>query len=209
MEASIDKTTVSTELAKTETVTVTLTSVNGYAGDVMLAATLKDATDAPLSNVNLTGPTSVTLAADGTATAAYMIQVPTDATGSVMTGTLRVAVTSSGGNKDFSSAVTVNNIYTVDYPAGTGGTPANHPNAGMNITIRRGTILRFPNHDTIDHIIHGDNQKGFQHENQSLGVDGLPGRTYDMPTIAIPPGTTGTVGCHTHGTASYGNYTVQ
>ena len=138
--------------------------MNGFAGDVTLAATLVDATDAALPNITMTGPTSVTLAADGTGTAAYVITVPMNATGSVLNGTLKVAVNSSAGTKDLPSSVTVNNIYTVDYAAGTGTAAANHMNvAGTpNLVVKRGAIIRFHNSDTIAHIIHGNGV--FPHE---------------------------------------------
>jgi hypothetical protein len=196
-----------TELAKTETVTVNLTSEGGFAGDVGVTARLVDGADVALPNIMVTGPASVTLATDGTGTAAYQIVIPMDATGTALTGTLKIALSSSAGAMDLSSAVTVNNMYTIDYAAGTGGTVANHMNVGMDLTVRRGTILRFHNSDTADHIIHGGG--GFPHENQAVGVGGLPGRNYDVATIGIAPGTTGTLGCHTHGDSTYSNYTVQ
>jgi hypothetical protein len=206
---SVDKMSVTTELAKTETVTVTFRSLGGFAGDVNLTTALVDAAEMPLANITVTGPQSVTLAADGTQTAAYEIKVPMNATGVAMTGDFKVTGTSSAGDVALMSSVTINNIYTIDYTAGTGDNDALHTNTGNtpNLKVKRGAILRFHNGDTADHIIHGGGI--FPHESQVVGVDGLPGRNYDVQTIAITPGTSGTLGCHTHGTATYSTYTVE
>jgi hypothetical protein len=149
----------------------------------------------------------VTLAANGTGSATYTITVPTDATGSVIEGSLKVAVTSSLGSSDLTSAVTINNFYTVAYEAGLGTTAAMHPMAGQTINLRRGTIIKWPNNDTITHIIHGGGSYSGEHEDQVAG--GTPGRTYDVPTIGYAPGTSGQLGCHTHGTGSYATFTLQ
>lgn len=208
--ASVDKMTVTTELAKTETVTVTYRSLGGFAGDVTIANSLVDATNAPFpAAITVTGPATITLAADATQTAQYQIVIPMNATGATLNGTLKLAGSSSLGAVDISSTVTVNNIYTVDYTAGTGDNDALHTNTGNtpNLKVKRGAILRFHNGDTADHIIHGGGV--FPHEGQVVGVDGLPGRNYDVQTIGITPGSSGTLGCHTHGTATYSTYTVE
>jgi hypothetical protein len=107
-----------------------------------------------------------------------------------------------------SSAVTIDAVYTVDYLAGTGITANKHTNAGNlpNLQVKRGAILRFVNSDVIDHVIHGDGAFTNYHENTVSG--GAAGRTYEIPTIAIPPGSSGNLGCHNHGTATYSKYTV-
>lgn len=205
--ASLDKTSVTTENGKTEMVTVSLASEDGFAGNVVLAPTLVDASDIAVPGVTIDGPASVTLAADGTGTATYAVSIPSNTTGAVMTASLKVGVMSSAGSEDLTSAVTINNFYTVEYGAGTGANQNDHPMRGMNVTIKRGTIIKFPNTDTIDHIIHGGG--AFPHENTTVGVGGVPGRTYEVNTIGTNPGASGTLGCHTHGTGSYSTYTVQ
>jgi hypothetical protein len=150
----------------------------------------------------------VTLTDGGTQSAAYQIQIPMNATGSDLDGTLKVEMASTANNDTVTSVVNVKAIYTVDYAAGTGSTVANHMNAGgvPNLVVKRGAILRFHNSDTIDHIIHGDNTT-FPHENTTTG--GAPGRNYDVATIGIAPGSTGTLGCHTHGDQTYSTYKVE
>jgi cysteine-rich repeat protein len=215
VSGSVDKMTVTTELAKTETVTVTLRSLGGFAGDVALTATLVDTTDMPIANVTVTGPQSVTLAANGMQTAAYDIKVPMNATGAVLTGTLKVAGTSSAGDVSINSGVTINNIYTIDYPTGTGTATNTHVNIATtpNLVVKRGAILRFHNSDTIDHIIHANSP--YPHEDQNVMASGDPGRNYDIQTVGVAPGTAATIGCHSHPNPvnnvnqTYATYTVQ
>jgi hypothetical protein len=205
--ATLDKTTLTTENGKTETITVNLTSENGWAGDVTLGKSLVDAANNAIPNVTVDGPATVTLTADGTGSAAYTITIPSNATGSVIEGSLKVALSSSAGTSDLASTVTINNFYTVMYPAGTGMTATDHPLAGMTINVKRGTIIKWPNNDNITHIIHGGGSYSGEHEDQTAG--GSPGRTYDVPTIGYAPGTSGLLGCHSHGTASYATFTLQ
>jgi len=208
LDASLDKTSMTTQLGKTETVTINMSSAGGFSGDVSISATLVDATEVAMPNIMVSGTPNVTVAAGGTAQASYQIVVPMNASGTTLTGTLKIELNTSLGIQTVSSPVTINNVYVVDYAAGTGTVTGMHMNAGMlpNLSVKRGAILRFHNSDTIDHIIHGDGTT-FPHEDQTVG--GAPGRDYDVATIAIPPGSTGTLGCHTHGTATYSVYRVE
>jgi hypothetical protein len=210
--ASVDKMSVTLDLAKKDTITATFRSAGGFAGDVTLTGALVDSGNTPYPGITVTGPTSVTLAADGTATAAFEVNVPMNATGAVLNGSLKVNFSSSAGTDSVSSTVTVNNIYVVDYASGTGTNIAMHTNgAGTpNLVVKRGAILRFHNSDTITHIIHGGG--AFPHEDIMDPNSGIPGRDYDVLTTALAPGSSGTLGCHTHpGTnnATYATYMVQ
>jgi hypothetical protein len=208
MTATLDKTTLVTENGKTETITVNLSSSNGWAGDVALTKSLVDAANNAIPGITIDGPATVTVAADQTATATYTITIPTNATGSVIEGSVKVGATFTGGSTDLTSALTLNNFFTVDYPAGTGTNASTHPLAGQTINVKRGTIIKWPNEDTgVTHIIHGGGSFSGEHEDQTNG--GKPGRTYDIPTIGYSPGTSGPLGCHTHGTASYATFTQQ
>jgi hypothetical protein len=205
--AALDKTTLATENGKTETVTVNLTSENGWAGDVTLTKSLLDGANNPIANVTLDGPATVSVAADGTATASYSITIPTNTAGAALSASLKVSLSTADGVEDLTSAVTINNVYTVPYASGTGTTATNHLMAGQAITVKRGTIIKFTNGDNITHIIHGGGTYSGDHEDQTAG--GAPGRTYEVPTIGYAPGSTGTLGCHSHGSASYATYTLQ
>jgi hypothetical protein len=205
--ATVDKTTIDTELGKTEMITVSLQSMNGFAGNVAVAARMVDATNAVMPQVTMQAPSNVTLAADATGTAALQLTVPMNATGADLAGSLKIDLTSSAGTQTLTSAINIKAIYTVDYLANTGTAVANHTNTGNtpNLRVKRGAILRFHNSDTARHIIHGGG--AFPHENTTTG--GASGRNYDVATIALQPGSSGTLGCHDHGTATYSTYTVE
>jgi hypothetical protein len=204
---TIDKTAVATELGKTETITVSLAAEGGFAGDVTIGARLVDAADVTMPNVTMQAPTNVALTANGTGTASFQITIPTNATGTDLNGSLKIDLMSSAGNQSLTATVAVKAQYTVDYLANTGATIGNHANANNvpNLVVKRGAILRFHNSDTATHIIHGGGV--FPHENTTTG--GTTGRNYDVQTIGIAPGSQGTLGCHTHGTATYSTYRVE
>ena len=208
--ASLDKMTVATALGKTETVTLTLMSIDGFAGSANIAASLVDGANAPIAGVMVTGPTSVSLTADGSAPAQFTVTVPTSATGIDLAATLKLEVTSSAAPVSAASSVNIAAVYTFDYTAGLGTGAANHPGKLMkNVTVKRGAKLRFTNNDTIEHRTHGDGGMAFPHEAAGAGV---PGGTYEVNTTVVAPGTTGRLGCHTHPGANdetYANITVQ
>lgn len=208
VSGTFDKATIATELAKTETLILSITSENGFAGDVTLGARLVDGTDTPATDVTVTGPTNITLAAGATEMATFEIKVPMSSLGAKFDGALKVDLMSAGATTTVSSAVTIEAVYTVDYLAGTSATANKHTNAGNlpNLAVKRGAVLRFKNSDLIDHVIHGDGAFENYHENTVSG--GAAGRTYEIPTIAIPPGSSGALGCHNHGIATYSTYRV-
>ncbi len=207
VSGTFDQTTITTELATSATVILTVTSENGFAGDVTLAARLVDATDLDLPGLTVEGPPTVTLTAGGTAPAEYKITVPMNATGTTLTGSLKVDMTSSAGTQSVTSALTVDAVYTVDYAAGTGADPGKHMNAeAQNLTVKQGAILRFHNSDIIEHVIFGDQAFTNYHENIVSG--GAPDRTYEINTALIPPGS-GRLGCYNHGPNTYSTYTIE
>jgi hypothetical protein len=202
--ATVDKDAITTELGKAETVTVTLRSEEGFAGDVTVAARLVDPGDVAMPNLTMQAPANVVLAANATTTATFQIQVPMNATGADLTGELKIDLMSDVGTQSLSTTVNVKAIYTVDYALNTGNAVANHMNAGVqNLVVKRGAILRFHNSDTITHRIHGDG--AFPHE---AGV-GASGRNYDVATTALAPGSGGNLGCHDHGNSTYSRYVVE
>jgi hypothetical protein len=207
VSGSFDRTMITTELAKQEMVTLTLVSENGFAGDVTLAAKVVDGLGADVPGVTVEGPPSATLMADGTATATYQITVPMNATGTTINGAFNVDVSSTAGTATLTSMLTIDAVYTVDYIAGTGVDPGKHTNAQVDgLTVKRGAILRFHNSDVIEHVIFGDQAFTNYHENIVSG--GAPGRTYEINTANIPPGS-GRLGCYNHGPNTYSTYTVE
>lgn len=204
---SFDKTMITTELAKQEMVTLTLVSENGFEGDVTLAAKVVDGVGADVPGVTVEGPPSATLTANGTATATYQITVPMDATGTTIDGALKVDLSSTAGTASLTAMLTIDAVYTVDYIAGTGADPGKHSNAQVDgLKVKRGAILRFHNSDVIEHVIFGDQAFTNYHENIVSG--GAPGRTYEINTANIPPGS-GRLGCYNHGPNTYSTYTVE
>ncbi|HLL22202.1 MAG TPA: hypothetical protein VK427_08720 [Kofleriaceae bacterium] len=204
---SIDKMTIATELGKTELVSLNLTSVDGFAGAATIAASLVDAANAPIPGVTVEGPASVTLLANGSTPVQFSIKVPTTTTNSDVAGTLKFDVTSSAAPIAITSNVNVAAVYTVTYAAGTGATINNHPGVVTGpVTLKRGAKIRFKNADTITHQTHGNGGMQFAHEPDGAG---LPGGTYELNTTVVAPGTSGPLGCHSHGGDTYATFTIQ
>jgi cysteine-rich repeat protein len=204
LTASLDKTMITTELGKTEIITLTLTSVDGFAGTVQVAPSFAAGAN-PITNLTAQGPTSINVAAGATVPTQYSFAIPSNFAGADVNATLKFGLTSSpsAGLQDMSSALTIGAIYTVAYAAGLGTNAETHPGTGKSITVRRGTKLRFKNLDTITHITHG--QDGFAHE---VDAGGLPNNTYELNTIAVAPGTQAKLGCHSHGSQTYATFTI-
>jgi hypothetical protein len=131
--------------------------------------------------------------------AMYTVKIPTDATAAQMTAGLKLDVAAPGGTKSFTSALTIAPNYTVTYAAGLAGNNAMHPLTKLNISVKKGAKISLHNADTTVHVTHGDG--GFKHEDINTG--GTANGTYVIDTSALAVGTTGQVGCHTHGTATY------
>jgi cysteine-rich repeat protein len=196
--ASVDKTEVTTELGKNEIVTLDIQSIEGFAGSVTIAASLVDAANAPIPGITVDGPTTLGLAVDGTVSGMYAIQVASNATGTALTGSLKLDLTTMVGTESLTSTISVTPTYTITYAAGTGATAGNHPVLGgtqpAEVTVKRGTTIKYINSDTIQHDTHGGGI--FDHQNTG---GGQPGTTYEQPTIGAAPGSTGVLGCHENG----------
>jgi hypothetical protein len=135
-----------------------------------------------------------------------MVTIPSNATGSDLAATLKFDVAAPDGAKQLSSAVTISAAYTVTYAAGLGGDTTTHPGAGKNIVVKKGAKLLFHNADTVSHITHGDG--AFPHESTNVSVGGLPTKTYTVDTATLN-GTTGNLGCHSHGNSTYAKFTIE
>jgi len=211
VNVAMDRNTVTTELGKQEVVTLTLTSVNAFTGNVTVTPSLVDGTGAALTagGLTVTGPTSVALTADGNASAMYTVKIPTDATATQLAATLKLDVSSSVGSKAFSSAFTVAPNYTIDYAAGLAGNVNAHPLTKLKLSVKKGAKITLHNADGDVHITHGDGP--FPHESTAPGVGGLAGNTYVIDTSKIADtqiGKTGNIGCHTHTSATYAQVTL-
>jgi len=207
LAATLDKASLSTELGKTEVVSLALTSHGNFAGTITLTAKVVDAQGLPLPGVTIQGPSMVALQPGGTIPAQFQVAVATDATGATVQGTVVVDYSSSLGNSSAMAPITVAAVYTFDYAAGTNNVTAMHVTTGKTVVVKRGTKLRFHNSDTATHITHGDG--AFPHENTAGATSGDPGNTYEVATTQVAPGSTGKLGCHTHGSPTYATVNVR
>jgi len=167
VEASVDKATVSTELGKTETLTLTVQSMNGFAGTVTIAPSVMDGTTAVTGWTLTPNPATVTLTDGSSQTVQLSVKVPTDTAS--LAPSVKVDLTSSAATATVSSAFTVAKQVTILIASGT-GTGAPHtglPSTNTPLRIRTGTKLVFHNADGIQHVIHGDG--GIPHENTAAG----------------------------------------
>jgi hypothetical protein len=187
VSATVDKTTMTTELGKTEMVTVTITGSNGFSGNVPVTTALLDGAT-PVTGFTITAnPTSVDLPTDGTATVTLTVKIPTDA--AALAPKLEVDLGGSAPTTA-STDLAITNQLVINIPAGT-GTGAPHtqlPAINQPIKIRKGAKVIFHNADTRQHVIHADG--GINHEN--LGA-GQPGTDY----VTTPTGLA-TWYCHDH-----------
>ena len=204
--AALDKSTVATELGKTEIVTLTLTSGGSFAGDVTVTPSLVDSAGTALADgITVTGLATVPLTADGTVTEMYSIKIPTNATGADLAATVKLDVSSSAGTKQLMATLNVAAVYNVTYAAGLAGNVVTHPMRAQTISVKKGAKISLHNADTAVHITHGDGT--FPHETTGA-TGGLSGNTYTVDTSKLN-GTTGNIGCHSHGSATYAKVTIE
>ncbi len=183
MAATVDKPTVSTELGTSNLITITLTSEGGFAGPVDIAASLVDASQAPLSDwLVAVNPASVTLAAGGTATAVATVAIPSDATS--LMGDLKLDLTSDAGSTSVTSNITSLQQLTFDinivngqcvYPVDTNTT----------VTVRVGTVVRFRNTSTADNlVVHAQGMAAAGIPHQGSGTNESPDDPVTEPNTA-------------------------
>jgi hypothetical protein len=171
---ALDRTTIASHIAATETVQATVTAHGGLSGDVVVVGTMRAPTDWTVG-----GATQfATLAADGSATVALGVSIPSDT--AYLSGTLdvvtRTTAIDSVPDATATSNVTAIRELTIVFPAGTGsGRPHNVGYA--TLAVRTGTILHFSNQDSIPHALHGDGTGGILHE---MNGGGQPGAVYSV-----------------------------
>lgn len=215
LTATIDRTNIATELGKTERVTLTLTSAGGFAGDVAVSTSVLDGANAPLTGVaTVAAPATITVAANATVTQQLMIAIPSNATGSALAGMVSVNLAAPTGTQTLTAALNIEPIYTVTYSATVTTDAGTHPiQSGVqatNVTVKRGTKIRFKNESGIQHVTHGEGLFAHEQPTNDPNVGGLTGATYEQPTTQQPAGATGKLGCHNHGgPAGYVTFTTE
>lgn len=213
VDVSVDKSSLSTELKTANPVAITIKGAGGFSGAVGLTATVVDGNQAPLAGwtVDLSAA-SVSLAANGTATAMATVHVPS--LSSALTGTLKISSTSSAtaGAKAASVAITAANQVTFDvkYNAAAGDCdlPADGGSSASPVTIARTTKIRFFNSGTGNIVIHvNDSNNGgvagqpITHQGQSPGGNADPTTEPNTAYEQTPTGA-GTAAWYCHSTPS-------
>jgi plastocyanin len=197
---TVDKTTVATELGKTETLMLTVTGTMGFSGTVNIVPTVVDAAGNPVTGWTLTPtPASVDLSTDGSAQVSLTVAIPTDT--AALASTVKVGLTSTAAAVAVTSAFTVANQYTFNLEAVGTGAHTLWPARASDVQIHAGAAIIFHNADTIPHEIHGDN--GVQHEGGALAA-GADYKTVPTATAGGP----GSWYCHLHGIDSANARTV-
>jgi hypothetical protein len=168
VEVIADRTAISTELATSNAVTLTLKPSGGFTGTATLTASAADSTGAPVTawNVTLDKPT-IELTAGTSATAVVTLQVPSSV--NVLAGTVKIDATTSLGTITTQATVTV--AKQITYTMRLNGAKCVYPVAANSQTaISQGTKVRWVNQDAANRIvIHigavgGKPITGFDHE---------------------------------------------
>jgi hypothetical protein len=163
-----DRTSISTELATSNTVTLTLKASGGFAGTATLTASAVDTAGAPITawNITLDKPT-IELASDATATAVATVKVPSAV--NALSGMVKIDATTSLGTITTQATVTV--AKQITYAMTLNGAKCIYPvAAGSQTAISQGTKVRWVNNDPANRItIHigavgGKAITGFDHE---------------------------------------------
>lgn len=174
VDLSVDKPTVSTELGTSNMITLTLTSGDGFTGAVNITASILDGTGAPNTNwIVAVNPPTVTVPANGTATAVATLAIPSDAT--LLAGSLKLDVTGAPEAKTISSTVTSQNqiTFAIDIANALTANPSCvYPVNNTPVRIRTGTLVRFFNKNAdLKLEIHSNNPAAIPHQAQGAGAD--------------------------------------
>lgn len=198
LDVSVDQPTLTTELATTNTVMVTLTGSDGFSGAVMLAASLDNGSGSPMAGWTISlDQSSFTLSSNGTATATATITIPTINKG--LSANAVFTATSSAGAGMFTATTQIVVTNQITIPVTTSAGQCVYPPAGTTY-VSVGTKLRWSNNSAADTIvIHvGSNSNGVAHQASSPGSP--PGTGYEQ-TVVGTPGPGFSWYCHSPGPA--------
>jgi hypothetical protein len=199
LDLSLDRTSITTELATSNPIVVTLTGSGGFGGTATLSGTVRNASGNTPSGWSITFNTAtVTVPTNGTATAVATVTIPSQNTGLAATAQITVASSAPTGTFTRSASLIVQNQITFpigivnglcSYPAPSPGT--------VNASI--GTKLRWLNKptNTSNIVIHvSSNSYGVFHQSTSPGS--APGAVYEQ-TLTGTPGLSFSWYCHSPG----------
>jgi hypothetical protein len=151
VEVTADRTAISTELATSNAVTLTLKPSGGFTGTATLTASAVDSAGAPVTAWNLTlDKPTIELTAGTSATAVATLKVPSMV--NVLSGTVRIDATTSLGTITTQATVTV--AKQITFAMSLNGAKCVYPVAANSVTtISQGTKVRWVNHDPANRII--------------------------------------------------------
>jgi cysteine-rich repeat protein len=186
---TVDNTTGATDLNVVSTFNVTATSMMGFSG----AVTLTVAADGADWMATLDS-TSLTVAADGTATAKLTVKAMGDT--AMLTGNVKISAASSGPASDVSVAMTFNPTLDVIFVDSGGAVASYDPTwvGGNAYMLKAGRAIKVMNGSTTAPMtVHVDGGiQGFPHEGGTTPAGGA----YMGTTVASDVGAT--VGFYTH-----------
>lgn len=189
---TVDNTTATTDLNVVSTFNITATSMMGFSGAVTLTAAA-DGADwmATIDN------TSLTVAADGTATAKVTVKAMGDT--AALTGNVKISAASSGPTSDVSVAMTFNPTLDVIF-VDSGGAVASYDPAwvgGNAYMLKAGRSIKVVNGSaTAPMTVHVDSAiPGFPHEGGTTPANGA----YMGTTVASDAGSSVTFYTHQGG----------
>lgn len=200
LDLSLDRTAITTELATSNAITVTLQASGGFGGAVTLAATLSAASGgaAPAGWAITLDAGTVTVPVNGVATTIARVFIPSENRG--LAATAHITATSGATVGTFAADASVTALNQITFGIGIAGGlcvyPAPSPGT-VNASI--GTKLRWLNlpTNTINISIHVDsNTYGVPHQLTSPGS--APGIAYEA-TLGGTPGTAFRWYCHSPG----------
>jgi len=169
LQVSIDKTSMATELHTANMATITLTSTGGFTGNVTLTPSVLDASNAPMTAWTAAVDTaSVSVPANGTATAHVTLNIPSDAT--VLSGKLHLDVTGGPAALTADSTVTAQQVVTFVVKNDGNGKclyPDDARTVANAVKVKVGTKVHFLNNFGAAIIIHSNGgAEGIDHEGQ-------------------------------------------
>ena len=199
LDLSLDRSTISTELSTSNTITVSLTGADGFGGTATLSATILDPQGNPLPGWTITlGASTLAVPQNGTATTTATVRIPSENRGLV--GIARIAVASGAQTGTFAAQSTLTALNQITFPIAIVNNQCVYPAPSPNtVTARIGTKLRWLNNpsNTTYLVVHIDsNPYGVFHQSTSPGS--APGQIYEQ-TLSGTPSTSFRWYCHSPG----------
>ncbi|HWO25694.1 MAG TPA: hypothetical protein VNO30_43445 [Kofleriaceae bacterium] len=198
LDLSLDRTSITTELATQNPIVVTLTGSGGFGGTATLSGTVRDAGGNIIPGWAITfDTTSVTVPTNGTATATATVTIPSQNVG--LAATAQITVTSSAVTGTFTRSASLTALNQITFGIGMLNGLCTYPAPGGTVYASIGTKLRWLNKPTNPStiVIHVDtNPNGVFHQSTSPGS--APGGIYEV-TLTGTPGLSFRWYCHSPG----------